>query len=71
MQPQMDALRRGVHIVVATLERLIDHMEQGNVDLSRIEILTIDEADRMMDMGFLPGFEEEGRRIRRPLFIDG
>jgi ATP-dependent RNA helicase RhlE len=54
MQPQIDALKRGVHIVVATPGRLIDHMEQGNVDLSSIEILTVDEADRMMDMGFLP-----------------
>jgi ATP-dependent RNA helicase RhlE len=54
MQPQIQALRRGVHIVVATPGRLIDHMEQGNVDFSSIEILTIDEADRMMDMGFLP-----------------
>ena len=54
MQPQIDALRRGVHIVVATPGRLIDHMEQRNVDLSGIEILTVDEADRMMDMGFLP-----------------
>jgi len=54
MQPQIDALRRGLHIAVATPGRLIDHMEQGNVDLSSIEILTVDEADRMMDMGFLP-----------------
>ena len=54
MQPQIVALRRGVHIVIATPGRLIDHMEQRNVDLSSIEILTIDEADRMMDMGFLP-----------------
>jgi len=54
MQPQIEALKRGVHIVVATPGRLIDHMEQRNVDLSAIEILTVDEADRMMDMGFLP-----------------
>ena len=54
MQPQIDALKRGVHIVVATPGRLIDHMQQRNVDLSAIEILTVDEADRMMDMGFLP-----------------
>ena len=54
MQPQIDALKRGVHIAVATPGRLIDHMEQGNVQLSAIEILTLDEADRMMDMGFLP-----------------
>jgi len=54
IQPQIDALRRGVHIVVATPGRLLDHMEQRNVDLSAIQILTLDEADRMMDMGFLP-----------------
>jgi ATP-dependent RNA helicase RhlE len=54
MQPQIDALKRGVHVVVATPGRLIDHMEQRNVDLSAIQILAIDEADRMMDMGFLP-----------------
>jgi ATP-dependent RNA helicase RhlE len=57
MQPQVDALKRGVHIVVATPGRLIDHMEQRNVDLSAIQILTIDEADRMMDMGFLPSLQ--------------
>src|SRR5437868_3509295 len=54
MQPQVDALRRGVHVVVATPGRLIDHMEQRTLDLSAVEILTVDEADRMMDMGFLP-----------------
>jgi len=63
MQPQVDALRRGVHIVVATPGRLIDHMEQRNVDLSAVEILTVDEADRMMDMGFLPAL----RRILNAL----
>src|SRR5438105_9037964 len=45
MQPQVDALKRGVHVVVATPGRLIDHMEQGNVDLSAVEIRTVDEAD--------------------------
>src|SRR5688572_13506010 len=54
MQPQIDALRRGVHVVVATPGRLLDHMEQRNIDLSTIQILILDEADRMMDMGFLP-----------------
>ena len=57
IQSQIDALKRGVHIVVATPGRLIDHMEQRNVDLSAIEILTVDEADRMMDMGFLPSLQ--------------
>ena len=54
MRPQQDALRRGVDVIVATPGRLIDHMEQRTVNLSRVEILTLDEADRLLDMGFLP-----------------
>ncbi len=52
--PQMGQLRRGVDILVATPGRLLDHQGQGTVDLSRVEILVLDEADRMLDMGFLP-----------------
>ncbi|MCH9673433.1 MAG: DEAD/DEAH box helicase [Gammaproteobacteria bacterium] len=53
INPQKDALRRGVDIVVATPGRLLDHLGQGSVDLSAIEILVLDEADRMLDMGFI------------------
>jgi ATP-dependent RNA helicase RhlE len=63
MRPQVDALRAGTHIVVATPGRLIDHMQQRTVDLSAVEILTLDEADRMLDMGFLPAL----RRILKTL----
>ena len=57
MTPQMDALRRGVDILVATPGRLIDHIERRTADLSGVEILVLDEADRMLDMGFLPAIK--------------
>jgi len=53
MQPQVDALRRGVDILVATPGRLLDHAGQRTVNLSGVEILVLDEADRMLDMGFI------------------
>jgi ATP-dependent RNA helicase RhlE len=53
INPQIDALRRGVDILVATPGRLLDHAAQRTVDLSKIEILVLDEADRMLDMGFI------------------
>ena len=61
MQPQIQAFRRSLDVIVATPGRLLDHMQQRTVDLSGIEILTIDEADRMLDMGFIPAI----RRILR------
>ncbi len=61
--PQKKELVRGTDIIVATPGRLLDHMEQRTVDLSGIQILTLDEADRMLDMGFLPPL----RRILRVL----
>jgi ATP-dependent RNA helicase RhlE len=53
MQPQVDALRRGVDILVATPGRLLDHVEQKTADLRQVEIQGLDEADRMLDMGFI------------------
>ena len=54
INPQIDKLRRGVDILVATPGRLLDHAGQRTVDLSQVEILVLDEADRMLDMGFIP-----------------
>ncbi len=53
INPQIAALRKGVDIVVATPGRLIDHIERKTIDLSRVEFLVLDEADRMLDMGFI------------------
>ncbi len=50
---QIAQLRRGADVVVATPGRLIDHLQQGTIDLSKVEILVLDEADRMLDMGFI------------------
>ncbi len=58
MGPQVQALARGLDIVVATPGRLIDHVQRKTVDLSAVEILTLDEADRMLDMGFRPALRQ-------------
>ncbi|HET7160707.1 MAG TPA: DEAD/DEAH box helicase, partial [Burkholderiales bacterium] len=54
MKPQTQALMKGVEILVATPGRLLDHVQQKSVNLSQVQILVLDEADRMLDMGFLP-----------------
>ena len=54
MQSQTQKLRDGVEIVVACPGRLLDHLRQGQINLSHLEVLVLDEADRMFDMGFLP-----------------
>ena len=53
INPQIDSLRRGTDIVVATPGRLLDHVGQRTIDLSKVEFLVLDEADRMLDMGFI------------------
>ena len=70
--PQLAALRRGVEIVVACPGRLLDHVRAGGVDLSSVEVLVLDEADRMCDMGFLPDIRKIIREVpakRQTLFF--
>jgi ATP-dependent RNA helicase RhlE len=54
MDPQTQALRTGVEIIVATPGRLLDHLQSKNTSLGQVQIVVLDEADRMLDMGFLP-----------------
>ena len=58
MRPQEEALRRRPHIIIATPGRFIDHMESRNILMVRVNMLVIDEADRMLDMGFAPQVEK-------------
>jgi len=53
INPQISALRKGLDIVIATPGRLLDHVQQRTIDLSHVEVLVLDEADRMLDMGFI------------------
>jgi superfamily II DNA/RNA helicase len=55
--PQKEALRNGCEVLIATPGRLLDHLEQKNVNLTQVGILVLDEADRMLDMGFLPDLD--------------
>src|SRR5690606_24466911 len=57
MAPQTAALRAGVEILIATPGRLLDHVQQKVLNLSQTQILVLDEADRMLDMGFLPDLQ--------------
>jgi ATP-dependent RNA helicase RhlE len=63
MQPQVDNLRRGVDILVATPGRLIDHLDRGSAKLDAVSLLVLDEADRMLDMGFLPAIKRILSRV--------
>ena len=65
MRPQITALRETPDIVVATPGRLLDHVERRNVKLDDIEILVLDEADHMLDLGFLPQMKDILRRLPR------
>ena len=70
--PQLAALRRGVEIVVACPGRLLDHVDAGALNLSHVEVLVLDEADRMCDMGFLPDIRRIIRQVpekRQTLFF--
>jgi ATP-dependent RNA helicase RhlE len=58
MDPQIQRLRTGVEIVVACPGRLLDHIRRGTINLSNVEVLVLDEADRMFDMGFLPDIRQ-------------
>jgi ATP-dependent RNA helicase RhlE len=69
---QVDALRRGAEIVVACPGRLLDHIGDGAIDLKHVEVLVLDEADRMCDMGFLPDIRRILRHVperRQTLFF--
>lgn len=69
---QVQSLKQGVHVLVATPGRLLDLMQQGFVDLSRLQIFVLDEADRMLDMGFLPSLKQIIRALpaqRQSLFF--
>lgn len=61
-QPQIDALQGGLDVLVATPGRLLDLIGQGHADLSHLQVLVLDEADRLLDMGFLPDVQQVVRR---------
>jgi len=65
IRPQIVSIRRNPHIIIATPGRLIDHLHQKTVNLKNVNILILDEADRMLDMGFLPQITEILRSVPR------
>ncbi len=69
---QVRSLQRGVHIVIATPGRLLDLMNQGFIQLDKLEVFVLDEADRMLDMGFMPDIKRIIRELpakRQSLFF--
>ncbi len=65
INPQISKLQRGVDVLIATPGRLIDHIERGTVDLRQVETLILDEADRMLDMGFRPAIDRVVKALPR------
>ena len=65
MQPQIDAVKRGAHVVVATPGRLMDHMQRRTLSLGKIRIAVLDEADQMLDIGFIDDIEHILRQTPR------
>jgi ATP-dependent RNA helicase RhlE len=65
MRPQLDALKQKPDIIVATPGRLLDHVQRRSVSLDKIEVLVLDEADHMLDLGFLPQMREILKRLPR------
>ncbi|HEX7708991.1 MAG TPA: DEAD/DEAH box helicase [Thermoanaerobaculia bacterium] len=65
MQPQLDALKKKPDVVVATPGRLLDHVQRRTVSLDKVEMLVLDEADHMLDLGFLPQIREVLRTLPR------
>jgi ATP-dependent RNA helicase RhlE len=65
IEPQTKTLRQGVDVIVATPGRLLDHVERGNIDFTALTTLVLDEADRMLDMGFIPDIRRIIRKLPR------
>ena len=65
INPQITKLQRGVDVLIATPGRLLDHMERGTVNLGQVETLILDEADRMLDMGFKPAIDRIVKALPR------